>query len=318
MRIVSLLPSATEIICALGLETQLVGVTHECDFPAFVNALPKVTRTLIPSHAASAEIDELVRKRLKTTKALYTLDMPTLESLRPDLIVTQSLCEVCAVAEDEVQAAARSLPGCPTVVSLEPQSLSQVFDSIRQVAEAAGLPPRTGDAVVGTLTARVDAVAARSAAIRNRPRVTLLEWIDPPFSCGHWSPEIVRLAGGIEGLGREGCPSRTLRWDEVAAWQPEVICIACCGFGTERTMRDVRNLPDVPGWHDWPAVRSGRVYVANGSHYFSRPGPRLVESLEMLASALHHDTHPLPVGVPPLLRLDDAVAASHRVMHGSA
>jgi iron complex transport system substrate-binding protein len=302
MRIVSLLPSATEMICTLGLEDQLVGVTHECDFPPFVAGLPKVTRTLIPADASSAEIDHLVREQLRTSRALYTLDVPVLEQLRPDLIITQALCEVCAVAEEEVRAAACALPGGPGVINLEPQTLGQVFDAIRQVAKAAGVD-RVAEDVVGGLTARVEAVVSRTAALRHRPRVALLEWIDPPFSCGHWSPELVRLAGGIEGLGREGTASRTLRWDDVIAWQPEVVFIACCGFGVERTMDDVPRLQDVPGWQDIPAVRQGRVYVSDGSQYFSRPGPRLVDSLEILAHALHPDAHPLPAGLPPPVRV---------------
>lgn len=303
MRIVSLLPSATEMICALGLEDRLVGVTHECDFPAFVRRLPRVTRTLIPAEAPSAEIDRLVRERLLASRALYTLDLPTLERLRPDLIVTQALCDVCAVAEDEVRAAACMLPGGPRVINLEPQTLSEVFAAIRQVAKAAGVD-RDAEEVVGGLTARVEALVARAAGLQHRPRVALLEWLDPPFSCGHWSPELVRLAGGVEGLGREGLPSRTLRWDEVMTWQPEVVFIACCGFGVERTMDDVPSLQSVPGWQDLPAVRSGRVYVTDGSHYFSRPGPRLVDSLEILAHTLHPDVHPLPAGLPPPVRVN--------------
>jgi len=304
MRIVSLLPSATEMICTLKLKDRLVGVTHECDFPAYVRGLPKVTRTLIPAEAPSAEIDRLVRERLRTHRALYTLDLPTLERLRPDLIVTQALCEVCAVAEEEVRAAACVLPGGPRVINLEPQTLSEVFAAIRQVAQAAGVDQKA-DEVVGRLTSRVEAVAARAAGMRRRPRVALLEWLDPPFSCGHWSPELVRLAGGVEGLGREGRPSRTLRWDEVIAWQPEVLFIACCGFGVERTMADVSPLQSVPGWRDLPAVLSGQVYVTDGSHYFSRPGPRLVDSLEILAHALDPQAHPLPAGLPPPLRVTD-------------
>ena len=302
MRIVSLLPSATEIICALGLEDQLVGVTHECDFPAFVRGLPKVTNTLIPTEAPSAEIDRLVRQRLETTRALYTLNLPMLEELRPDLIVTQALCDVCAVAEEEVQAAACSLPGSPRVINLEPQTLSQVFGAIRQVAAAAGVSPK-GEEVVEGLAARVEGVVARRTALRSRPRVALLEWLDPPFSCGHWSPELVRLAGGVEGLGREGRPSRTLRWDEVIEWQPEVVFIACCGFDVARTMDHVPLLQRVPGWQDLLAVWLGQVYVTDGSHYFSRPGPRLVDSLEILAHTLDPIVHPLPAGLPAAVRV---------------
>ncbi|MCS7080949.1 MAG: cobalamin-binding protein [Chloracidobacterium sp.] len=300
LRIVSLLPSATEIICALGLESQLVGVTHECDYPSFVRDLPKVTHTLIPTDATSLEIDGLVRERLQTNRALYTLDLPTLEALRPDLIVTQALCDVCAVAEEEVKAAACVLPGAPRVVNLEPQTLNEVFDSLFLVGEAAGCQARAVQ-VVTRLKARVAAVAERSAAVSRRPRVALLEWLHPPFSCGHWSPELVQLAGGEEVMGRPGVPSRTLTWEAIAAAQPEVIFIACCGFSVERTLEDVAQLAANPIWRTLPAVRQGRVYITDGSHYFSRPGPRLVESLEILAHALHPTLHPRPAVGPALV-----------------
>lgn len=302
MRIVSLLPSATEIVCALGLEKELVGVTHECDFPPFVRQLPKVTRTLIPTEASSRAIDELVRERLTTQRALYSLDLPNLEALKPDLIVTQALCDVCAVAEEEVRAAACLLPGTPKVINLEPQTLTEVLASIQQVGAAVGISSHA-DNIVAQLTARVEAVSARTAGLQHRPRVALLEWLDPPFSCGHWSPELVRLAGGVEGLGKEGQPSRTLRWEEVLSWNPEGVLIACCGFDIERTLEDVPALWKVPGWLDSAACRSGQVYVVDGSQYFSRPGPRLVDSLEMLAHALHPETHPLPDGLDPAFRI---------------
>lgn len=303
MRIVSLLPSATEIICALGLEEQLVGVTHECDYPASVLSLPKVTHTLIPADAASSDIDERVRQRLETDNALYQLNLPVLESLQPDLIVTQALCEVCAVAEDEVRAAARQLPTRPAVVNLEPVCLDDLYDNLRQVAIAANVEERA-EGVIDRLRARVDAVARRSAPLDQHPKVALLEWLDPPFSCGHWSPELVRLAGGREVLGREGQPSRTLRWDEVAASEPEVLFIACCGFTAERAMQDVHALASETFWRQLPAVASGRVYVIDGAQYFSRPGPRLVDSLEILAHTLHPHTHPRPEGVELPIRTD--------------
>lgn len=305
MRIVSLLPSATEIVCQLGLGDQLVGVTHECDYPAFVTRLPKVTRTLIPHDATSREIDTLVRERLKTQKALYTLDMPVLEILRPDLMVTQALCDVCAVAEAEVTAAACSLPGRPQVVNLEPMRLAEVFDCVRLVGEAASVP-ENAERVIASLQARVEAVRARTAGITQRKRVVLLEWIDPPFCCGHWSPELVRLAGGVEGIGREGQPSRKMLWDEVVQFDPEVLVIACCGFTTERTLQDLPNLRGYPHFVELTCVRDGRVYVVDGNAYFSRPGPRLVDSLEILAHALHPKVHPLPVGLVPARRLTTA------------
>lgn len=211
MRIVSLLPSATEIVCALGLRDHLVGVMHECDYPPAVRNLPAVTRTFIPAGATSAEVDRLVRERMTAERALYALDRAALDRLRPDLIVTQALCDVCAVAESEVRAAACALPGGPRVVNLTPQTLEGVYDAVREVAAAAGVASRAED-VVAALSARVEAVAARSAKLPRRPRVALLEWLDPPFSCGHWTPDLVRLAGGDECLGRPGEPSRTLRW----------------------------------------------------------------------------------------------------------
>jgi iron complex transport system substrate-binding protein len=302
LRIVSLLPSATEIVCTLGLQDSLVGVTHECDYPPFVRGLPKVTKTLIPHDASSGEIDRLVRDRLKTQRALYTLDLPQLEQLKPDLIVTQALCDVCAVAEAEVQQAACSLPGSPQVINLEPMSLSDVFDTLRVVAAKTGITDK-GEQIIAGLQGRVDRIAKRSATIQNRPRVVLLEWIDPPFSCGHWSPELIQMAGGDEQLGRPGVASRTLGWDEVTRAQPEVLFIACCGFDVQRTMNDLPILRRYPGFGDLPAVRTGRVFVVDGNAYFSRPGPRLVESLELVACAMHPDVHDAPVGIPKALQL---------------
>lgn len=302
MRIVSLLPSATEIICQLGLRESLVGVTHECDFPPSVQQLPKVTRTLIPNDASSREIDELVRERLQTNRALYTLDLPVLTELRPDLIVTQALCDVCAVAEAEVTAAACSLPGSPRVINLEPMSLRDVFSTLVTVGEAAGVADQAAQ-VIEKLESRVQAVRDRSLQVKQRPRVLLLEWIDPPFSSGHWSPELVSLAGGLEQVGQPGVASRTLHWQEVIDAQPEVIVIACCGFDLARTLQDLPILTSYPGWRELPAVRDQRVYVVDGNAYFSRPGPRLVESLELMAHAIHPDLHPAPGQIPPARRL---------------
>ncbi|MGD9635649.1 MAG: cobalamin-binding protein [Pirellulales bacterium] len=302
MRIVSLLPSATEIICQLGLERELVGVTHECDYPPPVRRLPKVTRTLIPTAASSREIDSLVRERLQTERALYTLDLPVLAKLRPDLIVTQALCDVCAVAEAEVTAAACSLPGSPRVLNLEPTSLEEVFECLRFLGEATGHVQRA-EAEIGKLRDRVAAVAARSEMVGDRPRVVVLEWIDPPFSSGHWSPELVQLAGGEEVVGVAGGRSRTIDWQQIVAAAPEVMLIACCGFDIERTRADLPILQGYPGWAELPCVRRGRVYLVDGSEYFSRPGPRLVDSLEILAHALHPDVHPLPPSLPAAIKI---------------
>ncbi len=300
MRIVSLLPSATEIVCALGLADQLVGVSQECDYPPPAHRLPKITRTLIPTDVTSGEIDRLVSEQLKTTKALYQLNLPLLKELRPDVIVTQSLCDVCAVSPNDVQTALAQLPGTPRVVNLEPQSLDGLFEAIRQVASAVGV---SADDTIRQLRGRVEAVAARSATVTARPHVALLEWLNPPFSSGHWNPELVRIAGGVEGLGKEGRPSRRLRWEEVCEWRPEAVVIACCGFTVERTQQDMAGLQSVAGWDTLPAVRANRVYVADGSQYFNRPGPRLVESLELLAHALFPALHPLPNGLAALHRV---------------
>ena len=302
MRIVSLLPSATEIISLLGLGNDLVGVTHECDYPPEVQGLPKVTRTLIPTEASSHEIDALVRERLRTQRALYTLDMPTFERLRPDLIVTQALCDVCAVAEDEVRRAASSLPNRPAVINLEPSRLEDVFDCIQAVAVAAGVAQR-GTAAVAELKRRVAEVERRTAAVSDRPRVVVLEWVDPPFCAGHWSPELVRLAGGHEAIGREGERSRSIVWQDVLDADPDVLLVACCGFDVARTLADLPLLRSLPGYGAMRCVRGGRVYVTDGSAYFSRPGPRLVDSLEILAHALHPTIHPLPPHLPAAVEL---------------
>ena len=281
MRIVSLLPSATEIICELGLGEQLVGVSHECDYPPFVQDLPKVTRTKIPRSASSQEIDAVVREQLKTEAALYSLDLPTLERLRPELIVTQALCNVCAVAESEVKAAVCNLPGQARVVNLEPVRLADVFASLRLVAEAARAATR-GERrrqVTGARRRRREAHGGHRVA----PARIFFEWVEPPFCAGHWTPELVRLAGGIELIGREAMPSQTISWEEIVRVGPDVLFVACCGFDAERTRHDLSTLAARPGFNELACVRSGRVYYSDGSAYFNRPGPRLVDSLEILA-----------------------------------
>lgn len=294
-RIVSLLPSATEIVCELGLGDRLVGVTHECDHPPSVRHLPRVTRTVIPAEAPSREIDAIVRERLDRAAALYELDVGAVTRLEPDLVITQSLCDVCAVDESDVAAVVGRLPVPPTVVNLVPERLEDVFESLHAVAIAAGEPDLAVEAV-GRLRSRVEAVVKRSAASPDRPRVVLLEWIDPPFSSGHWTPELIRLAGGVECLGREGEPSRTLAWKEVVDADPDVLVVACCGFDLERVGRELPILKRSPGYESLASVRSGRVHLLDGNAYFSRPGPRLVEGLEILAHLLNPRIHPRPAG----------------------
>jgi iron complex transport system substrate-binding protein len=216
------------------------------------------------------------------------MDEPLIRRLRPDVILTQRLCDVCAVGYDSVAAFARTLPGPPVVVNLEPATLSDIFEDIRRVAAATGVSGRAEE-VVAALEKRVEAVRARAAEARGRPRAVILEWLDPPFACGHWNPELVEIARGEEAHGHKGHPSRRVTWDDVLAARPEVLLIACCGFDLDRTRRDLPRLREREGWADIPAVRDGRVYAVDGSQYFSRPGPRVVDSLEITAAILHPD-----------------------------
>ncbi len=284
MRIVSLLPSATEIVYALGLGDGLVARSHECDYPPDALNKPVITHSLIPPDLPSHEIDRMVSETLQTHATLYTIDKALLRSLKPDLILTQALCSVCAVSHNAVLEAVEELRPRPMVLNLEPTTLEEVLQTFLQVAEVAGVRKR-GERLVADCRERIEAIRARCA---NRPpvRVSFLEWIDPPFACGHWTPELVGLAGGIEGHGRAGMPSRRLEWREVLEWQPSAIVIACCGFTVERTLQDMPCLETLPGWHELPAVQQGAVFIADGNAYFSRPGPRLVDSLDWLANRL--------------------------------
>jgi len=293
MRIVSLIPGATETICLLGLQDQLVGVTHECDFPAAVAGLPKVTRTLIPADASSAEIDTIVRRSVRERMPLYQLDLPTLFALRPDLIVTQALCDVCAVDETELLRAACSMLWRPKIVNLEPDSLQSVLDAIDKVAAAARIPD-IGTDTIRLLEGRIRAVSDRSEHLEHRTSVVFLEWLDPLFCAGHWNPELVELAGGRDCIGRAGERSHRIEWEEVVRADPEALVIACCGYPVDRALVDFTGLQCRPGWSSLKAVRTERVYVVDGSSYFNRPGPRLVDSLEILAHALHPNVHPAP------------------------
>jgi iron complex transport system substrate-binding protein len=284
MRIVTLLPAATEIACLLGLGDQLVGVSHECDHPpATVAALPRMTASLIPADATSAEIDALVRARVAGRRPLYRLDAAALAAARPDLIVTQGLCDVCAVDEAEVCRVAAALPRQPRVLNLEFASLAGMFDAIATVATAAGVD---GTDAIDRLRRRVQDVAARRRA--DGPTVVFLEWLDPPFCGGHWNPELVELAGGRELIGRAGQPSRRITWRDVAAADPDVLVVAACGYDLARTANDLDRLQHQPAWAALRAVRDRRVLAFDGSAYFNRPGPRLVDSLERLAAGLGH------------------------------
>jgi iron complex transport system substrate-binding protein len=283
-RIVSLLPSATEIIYALGLSDNLVGVTHECDFPEDARTKPHLTASSLPSASNPAEIDRHVRASLHRGSSLYALDADSLERLQPDLIVTQELCEVCAVSYEIVARAAKRLRGDPRIVSLEPSSLEDVFANIVTVGALA-----RRDAEATTLVAGLRARAARLAqhvADRPRPRTLVLEWTDPPMSGGHWTPGLVELAGGEPLLANPGANSQTLAWDAIATADPDVVLVAPCGFGMDATLRAIADMESIAAWRELRAYRTGRIYAIDGNAYVNRPGPRLIDTAELFASAL--------------------------------
>jgi len=311
MKIVSLLPSATEIICSLGLQKNLVGVSHECDFPPGVELLPKVTTTIIPKGLSSIQIDEKVRQQLQVESALYSLDMAVLERLRPDLIVTQALCDVCAVAADEVNTAACALPGNPAVVNLEPMSLQDVLDTIKSLALTTGTEAY-GAEVLMQLNQRIAAVKDRSRKISlvNRPTVGFLEWVEPMFNAGHWTPQLIEMAGGIDSFGLPNKPSTTLPPERLSQANPDVLFIALCGFDIERSKQDLVLLEKIEGWQHLKCVRNNRLYFTDGNAYFSRPGPRLVDGLEILAHCLHPTRHALPSGLQPAINFSSMPADS--------
>ena len=291
MRVVSLLPAATEIVAALGMVDHLVGVSHECDHPAEVNRKPRVTRCAIHGNQLdSADIDRWVKTELDRTGTLYTMDEALLRQLAPEVIITQRLCDVCAVGYDSVTAFAATLPGPPVVVNLEPQTLEDVFGDVRRVGAALGVAERA-ETVIRELRGRVERVRTRCAAVPRR-RCVLLEWIAPPFRSGHWGPELVAIAGGIDPVGRQGEDAVEIEWHAVRAAAPEVLVIACCGFDVARTLRDLPILRQYPGFPELPAAQSREVWVVDGSAYFSRPGPRLVDSLELLAPLVHPELFP--------------------------
>ena len=292
LRICSLLPSATEIVFALGLGERLVGVTHECDHPPEAARLPAVTAsTLGHERRDSREIHRHIAGALHAGSSIYTLDQAQLERLDPDLILTQELCDVCAVSYREVERAVHRLEGRRTVLSLEPSTLGTILESVRQVARTAGAADR-GAALADDLRARLDAVAAATADVAVGPRVLALEWLDPPMAAGHWVPEMVRLAGGQDVLGREGQPSERVEWTSIAAAAPDVVVLMPCGFALERTIEEHARMARPPEWAGLPAVQAGQVYAVDGSAYFNRPGPRIVTGVRILAEILHPGRFP--------------------------
>lgn len=286
-QIVSFLPSATEMACALGLSDQLVGITHECDYPPEIRGKPVVVRKALPIETMSQpDIDVAVSKRMREGLSLYEVDEKLLQELAPDLILTQDLCQVCAPSGNEVSHALNLLPKKPQILWLTPNSIEQIFDNLRELGEATG-HTKEADELISDGRARLEKIEAVTRGLANRPRVFCMEWLDPVYCSGHWVPEMVRIAGGVDRLGEEGSDSIRIAWQDVVEWQPEVMIVTPCGYDLEQTIGVSSDLSSYAGWSDLPAVRHGRVYAVDANSYFARPGPRVVDGTELLAHLIH-------------------------------
>jgi iron complex transport system substrate-binding protein len=288
VRIVSLVPHATELLFALGLGEEVVGVTHECDYPPAARGLPQITRDVLAAGLSAAEIDAAVRERTLAGEAIYELDRQALAALEPDLIVTQALCPVCAVSYDEVAEVAKTLPSAPRVIALDPKTLGETLGDVRTIAQAT-YRRDTGVDLIQSVAARVDRVKLAVRG-RQRPRVAALEWLDPVFIAGHWTPQLIELAGGEDVLGLPGEPSDTVTWEDLAASRPDVVVVMPCGYDAPRAHAEA-----VTYERELTALGAQRIVAVDASAYFSRPGPRLIDGLELLA----HILHPELVEAPP-------------------
>ena len=303
MRIASLVPSATEALFALGLGDSVVAVTHECDYPEDACALPRLTSSVIEDGLPPAEVDARVREVTGRGESLYGLDEGRLAELEPDLIVTQALCAVCAVSFDDVRAVAARLPSSPAVISLDPETLGQVLDDLVRLGEATGDTAR-GERLRAELAARLDRIGDAVAGAP-RPRVAALEWLDPAYAGGHWVPEMVELAGGEDVLGEPGRKSRVVDWDEIAAAAPEVVALMPCGLYVDDAAAQARAHAD-----RLRALRAELVVAVDAASSFSRPGPRLVDGVELLAHLLHPDAVAEPAGIASERLWGEALHAS--------
>lgn len=285
--IVSLIASATEIVAALGFEDQLVGRSHECDYPPSVERLPACSEARLDVKASSREIDAAVKSIVRDALSVYRVDAEMLDRLEPTHIITQTQCEVCAVSlRDVEEAVCRMVRSRPQIVSLAPNNLADVWEDIRTVARALDAPDR-GESLVANLQQRLSALAEQARALPERPTIACLEWIDPLMAAGNWVPELVQLAGGRNLFGQAGKHSPYMTWDELVDRDPDVVALMPCGFDIPRTRDELDPLTARADWHRLRAVRNRRVYVTDGNQYFNRPGPRLVESAEILAELLH-------------------------------
>ena len=286
-RIVSFLPSATEMACALGLGDQLLGVTHECDFPPDVKKKPIVVRSAVPTESMTQrEIDEAVTERLRNGLSVYEVDEARLKDIAPDLILTQDLCQVCAPSGNEVAEVLKGLASKPQILWLTPTSIEQIFDNMRELGEATGRL-EVAEALIAQGRATLQNIAGKTAGLVSRPRVFCMEWVDPPYCSGHWVPEMVELAGGIDELGRKGAYSVRVAWNEILNWAPEILLVMPCGCDMERSLKEARSLTGSEGWFGIPAEQEDRVYAVDANAYFARPGPRVVEGTELLAHLIH-------------------------------
>lgn len=285
MRIVSLVPNGTEILFAVGAGDLVVGVSHECDFPAEARTRPILTGSALRPGMTAAEVDQAVSAQVGSGESLYTLDEDRIAELAPDLIVTQQLCPVCAVSTEQVDGAVRPLPRCPDLLSLDPRTLSDVLADIRRVGGATGRESEA-EALLRDLEARLAIVRARVAG-RPRPRVATLEWLDPPFAGGHWVPEMVEIAGGVDVFAKPGDHSTRLTWEQLQATDPDVLVVMPCGYDEAGAAEQIALISNRPEWQALRAVREGRVYPVDANGCFSRPGPRLVDGIERMAELFH-------------------------------
>jgi iron complex transport system substrate-binding protein len=286
-RIVSFLPSATEMAFALGLGDQLVGITHECDYPPEVAGKPVVVRNVLPIEKMSQpEIDAAVTQRMRDGLSLYQVDEKLLQELAPDIILTQDLCQVCAPSGNEVTQALELLAKKPQILWLTPKSLEDIFDNLRELGEATGRLKEAQE-LIANGRARLRKVADAARNLSHRPRVFCMEWLDPVYCSGHWMPEMVEIAGGVDALARKGTDSVRIPWNDVLEWAPEVLIITPCGFNLAKVIEQTPQLFNYPSWSELPAVRNSRVYAVDANSYFARPGPRVVEGTELLAHLIH-------------------------------
>jgi iron complex transport system substrate-binding protein len=286
LKIVSLLPSATEIICALGLEDDLVGRSHECDYPESVKHLPVCTEANFPDGLSSADIDVKVKEILADALSVYTVKREVIKSLAPDVVITQDQCEVCAVSLTDVELALDSyLDKKAQIISLRPNSLQDIFNDISTIAKALDAE-LAGEDLLELLNERVDIIKHKLKFADDKPTVACIEWLEPLMVSGNWVPGLVEIAGGTPILAKQGAHSPYISWDDIRAQNPEVIVVMPCGFSIERTLKEMDLLMQQPGFADLKAVKNNRLYIADGNQYFNRPGPRIVDSIEILAEII--------------------------------